>query len=149
MPRQLTKEVTIDVTPSTAFNALISPPMIKQWWSAASAIVLPEKGGVYAVSWWEDEADPEYITVSFIDDIQQDELLVLTYDKYYSKHGQLPFEAAMVVTFRLQPVESGVVLSVEQKGFPDEAIADEYYQGCIKGWEDTLNGIKRVLENPV
>lgn len=146
MTREIDQEVVIDSSPEQVFEALITPSIIKKWWFAASAIVIPEEEGVYAVTWGTDEDDPDYITVSTIKEINKPHRLVLRYDNYLSKQGKLPFEADMMVAFGIETVAAGVRLTAKQTGFPLDAIANDYYQGCIQGWIDTLSSIKRIVE---
>jgi uncharacterized protein YndB with AHSA1/START domain len=146
MPRKITHTIYIEASPSEVFNSLISPGSIKKWWFANCAIVLPQKGGCYDVLWGEED-DPDYITSSTIIDIQTPNFLHLMYGKYYSKSGEMPFEAKFEVLFEISENKDGTDLKVTQKGFPDDAIADPYLQGCIKGWNDTCASLKSVIEH--
>lgn len=146
MAREITQEYAINSDPDTVFDALISPGMIQKWWFASSAIVLPEEGGIYAVTWGDDIDQPDYISVANIAKMVKPELLLLTDFRYRSKDGSLPFEADLDVEFTLEPDDSGTKLSVKQRGFPDDAIADEFYNGCVQGWIETMTSFKNVVE---
>lgn len=50
MSRQIIQEYFINSNADMVFDALLSPGMIQKWWFANSAIVLPQEGGVYAVT---------------------------------------------------------------------------------------------------
>ncbi len=143
--RIVVKEIVVKVDANTLFDALLRPSMIRRWWFADRALVLPEQGGIYAVGWG-DEDEPDYVTVSTIRALRKPALLRLSYDDYYAKTGRMPFEADMEVTFRIKELEEGCELGVEQSGFPTDPVADVYFQGCVKGWEDTLASLKNVLE---
>jgi uncharacterized protein YndB with AHSA1/START domain len=102
MPREITQEYSINLNLKAVFDALISPAMIKKWWFANSAIVLPEEGGVYAVTWGEDIDNPDYISIANIASFDPPFRLLLTDFKYKSKEGGLPFEADMETEFRIE-----------------------------------------------
>ena len=81
MPREIIKEISINAPAKEVFNALIFPGMIKKWQHASSAIVLPEKDGIYTVSWGEDEDDPDYITNCTILEIVSPRILKLDWSR--------------------------------------------------------------------
>lgn len=60
--------------------------------------------------------------------------------------GALPFQTEMDTEFLLEPQGEQVKLTVRQSGFPDEAVADEFYTACVQGWKDTLASFKKVVE---
>lgn len=146
MSREIIQNYLINSVPDTVFDALISPGMIQKWWFARSAIVLPEEGGIYAVTWGEDIDHPDYVSIAIISKIKKPEVLLLTDFRYRSNDGSLPFNADIEVEFTLKPVDSGTKLTVNQRGFPDEEIADEFYNGCVQGWIDTLTSLKKLVE---
>lgn len=146
MPREITQNYVINSDPDTVFDALILPGMIQKWWFASSAIVLPEEGGIYAVTWGDDIDNPDYLSAAKIAKIVKPELLLLTDFQYRSKDGPLPFQADLHVKFTLKPDDAGTRLSVNQRGFPEDEIADEFYNGCVKGWIDTMTSFKKVVE---
>ena len=147
MARQIVKVISINASKEDVFNALISPSMIKKWWFANSAIVLPETGGTYTVSWGENEDNPDYITICKILEIQAPKKLKLEYEHYFSKFGEMPFEAEFEVVFELEGISNQTNLKVTQTGFPDNSIADPYLDGCVKGWNDTCASLKNTIEN--
>jgi hypothetical protein len=71
---------------------------------------------------------------------------VLTEFQYRSKDGPLPFEADLVVEFILKPESNGTLLTVCQRGFPDHKQADEFYNGCVQGWIDTMTSFRNTIE---
>ena len=144
--RSIHKKIIVEKSQEEVFNSFIKPSQIKKWWSAISAIVLPEKDGTYVVSWGESEDHPEYISMATILEIDPPKRLVLSYDKYWTKFGRLPFEANLQVSFQFEPEGQNTLVSLVQTGFPDAAIADEFYQGCIKGWDDTMFSFKKTIE---
>lgn len=146
MSRIIQTSIFIEEQRAVVFKALMSPSSIKQWWSAQNVIVMPEEGGIYALTWGQDIDSPEYITVCRINALQSPKRLVLLYEDYRSQTGQLPFEASFLVEFNLIENVKGTLLLVTQSGFPDDSIADDYYEGCQKGWNDVLGLIKKVVE---
>lgn len=145
--RSIYKEWLIERDIDSVFQYLVLPSKIKQWWSAQSAIILPERGGLYIVSWGKDEDDPDYISSATIVEIDPPGKLSLSYERYYTKFGRLPFEANLEVEFTLMKQGESTKLALQQTGFPNDTIADEFYAGCIQGWEDTITAFKNLLEN--
>ena len=146
MTRYIKKEITIHRKIDEVFDALISPSMIKKWWFVNSAIVLPQVGGFYAATWGEDEDHPDYINFALIREFERPFKLTLVYEKYFSKDGPLPFEINFDTAFTLEDLGEKTILRIVQNGFPISMAADEFYQGCVKGWDDTFASLKNVLE---
>lgn len=146
MPREITQEYFINTKPEVAFDALLKPGMIQKWWFAKSAIVIPEKGGIYAVTWGEDIDNPDYISAAKIALLDKPNRIRLTDFQYLSKDGPLPFKADLDVEFNLKPEGNGTLLTVNQRGFPDHEGADEFYNGCVQGWMDTITSLKGIIE---
>jgi len=147
MPRSIEQSILLNQEQDKVFDALITPSSIKKWWFAASAIITAEEGGTYALAWGEDEDQPDYTSIARISRIEKPTVLVLEDYQYTSKEGKLPFDGDFAVGFRLEPQGGQTKLTVVQSGFPDDAVADGFYQGCVKGWEDTLASFKNVLES--
>jgi len=57
--------------------------------------------------------------------------------------GSLGLEST--VTFTLTPMEGGVLLRMEQSGFPTGAGRDQYYQGAKYGWTRFLDALQGVV----
>jgi uncharacterized protein YndB with AHSA1/START domain len=138
-------EETFDVTPERLFAILHTPSAIRGWWSASRAIVLAQRGGIWAATWGDSEDAPDYITVATIRDFEPPVRMVLTNYRYFAKSGPLPFEAQFVTEFTVTAHASGATLRVVQDGFPTCAEADAFYAGCEKGWRDTFAGIRRFV----
>ncbi len=139
-------EVTLPVPPEKVFQLLITPSAIRQWWQAARVIVLPKPGGTWAAAWGEDEDEPDYITVATIDEFDPPRRLTLTDYSYRAKSGPMPFQADFTTTFTVVSHEDGALLRVRQDGFPCDAVADEFYASCERGWHQTLKNIKKYCE---
>ena len=144
--RSITHTISIQASQAEVFNALIAPSMIKRWWGASSAVILAEPGGIYALTWGEDEDNPDYITVARINRFEPPVALGLDHYQYRSKDGLLPFDNDLPVLFELSTDAGTCVLTVRQVGFPTDADTDMYYEGCVKGWAETLEGIQNVVE---
>lgn len=138
-------EETFDVSPEQLFAILHTPSAIRQWWSAARAVVMPEEGGVWAAAWGEDEDAPDYVTTARMSVFDPPHRLVFSDYAYYAKEGALPFEAAFTTEFVVERVEGGAVLRVTQDGFPETPDGKEFLQACDKGWRDTFAGIRKFL----
>jgi uncharacterized protein YndB with AHSA1/START domain len=140
-----THEVVLPVRPEEAFRLLHTPSAIRGWWGVARAVVMPEEGGAWVAAWGAAEDDPDYITAATIRDFDPPRRLVLADYRYYAKTGPLPFRADFVVEFTVEPHAQGSRLRVRNDGFPTEAIADEFYAGCVRGWHDTFESLRKFV----
>jgi uncharacterized protein YndB with AHSA1/START domain len=145
-PRKHVHEEVLPATPEEVFALLITPSAIRQWWSAARAIVMPETGGTWMAAWGDDEDDPVYMTSSTLGTFDPPRRLVFEDYRYHSKEGPLPFQADFVTEFRIAPHDDGAVLRVTQDGFPPIPEAEEFYAACEQGWRATFAGIRAFLE---
>ena len=148
MSRSIIKTIHINASKNEVFDSLITPNAIKKWWGAESVILIPKVGGPYTISWGKNIDRPSYVTYSVISTYEDNEKLVLEYRDYISLSGNLPFEANFIVSFNLKQVGKATKLEVRQDGFPNEQIANEYFNGCSNGWDQVLLNIKMLLESP-
>ncbi len=146
MPRHIHQEYTVLAPIQEVFQSLITPSSIRSWWQVSRAIVLPEEGGTYALAWGEDEDDPDYISVSTIKHLDPPREILFTDFKYFSRGGKLPFEPQLDLRFRLQEKGRNTVVQVEQTGFPDEEVADDFYRSCIAGWKEVMQAFQETLK---
>lgn len=145
--RSISKKLELDHKASEIFNALIQPSAIQQWWQVKTAIVLPKKGGIWSAAWGENIDEADYIVSATISEFEVDSKLVLSNYVYDSKQGSLPFEFDPETTFEIGSLESNKSqLIVNQTGFPDSAVADEHFESCIVGWENTLQNLQEYLK---
>lgn len=139
-------QIELPAAPEEVFKLLITPSAIRQWWGATRAIVVPRVGGVWAAAWGDDEDIPDYVTVFKIKSFEPPRRLFLADTKYFAKSGPLPFQAELTTEFTIAPANGGTLLQVVQDGFPAEAVADDFYAACEKGWCETFASIKCHLE---
>jgi len=132
--------------PDYLFTLLHTPSAIRQWWSADRAIVLPEVGGMWAAAWGSDEDNPDYMTIATISIFEPPSRMLLTDYRYYSRDGELPFEANFTNEFLVNPLAEGASLKVIQDGFPAGPEGDEFLAGCEVGWKNTFEGIRNYLK---
>lgn len=144
--REHTAEIDLAAAPERVFAALVTPSAIRDWWSAARAIVVPREGGVWAAAWGADEDAPDYLTTARIRHWEPPRRLTLGDYDYVAASGPLPFTAELTTTFEVLPAEHGSRLRVTQSGFPAVVVADDFYAACERGWRDTLEGLRRFLE---
>ena len=133
-------------TPERLFALLVTPSAIREWWSARTAVVLPEKGGYWMASWGDSEDEPEYVSAARLVEYDPPRRLAFGDARYHARPGPLPFEASFVTTFEVEPHPDGAVLRVTQDGFPDDPVADDFYAACKTGWRDTFAGMRRYLD---
>ena len=144
-------EEPFGVSPERMFEALVTPSAIRSWWGAAKAIVLPQVGGTWVASWGEDENDPDYISSFKILEYDPPKRLLLAEGKYFARDGQPPFVMDKMTTeFVIEDRNDGMsALRITQDGFPSEKVADDFYEACIVGWENTFEGIRKYFfDNP-
>ena len=143
--RAITDKIEVNVPVEDLFNTLIKPSEIAQWWKAKSVIVLPQKNGIWVGTWGDSIDNPDYIVSARILRFEPPSTMLLGNYQYYSKDGELPFEADIQTEFVVEPTAVGARLTVTQTGFPDSSDADEYVQGCEAGWRTTLEGIETLF----
>jgi uncharacterized protein YndB with AHSA1/START domain len=143
--RKHVHEETFHANPETLFALLHTPSAIRQWWGASHVIVDPKPGGVW-VGLWGDEDAPEFITAGRMSVFDPPKRIVFADFEYFARSGPLPFAANLTCEFTMDAIGPGqTLLRVVQDGFPVEAIADEFYAGCERGWRDTFAGIRHYL----
>ncbi len=144
--RKIKKEIRVDNKGGKVFEALITPSLIKKWWGASQAIVVPDEGGIYALTWGENIDKPEYIATAKIQEFKPNVRLILDNYTYLKHNDYLPFKANFKVKFVIECFNNYCVLSVEHTGFPQEKTADNFYNDCEKGWDETLEAVKKISE---
>lgn len=138
------------VSPDRMFKILLTPSAIRSWWGASKAIVRPEKGGMWIASWGEDENDADYISSYKILEFDPPKRLLLGEGKYFARDGQPPFEMELTTEFAVDERVGGCALRITQDGFPTDQEADEFFDACVVGWNNTFEGIRKYLfDNPV
>ena len=145
--RIIERSVRVKASPAIIFNAIISPSLIKQWWYVHTAIVVPELNGIYALAWGESIDRPDYVTVSRLSEYEFGKKISMANESYFSPHGDLPFNSDLVATLSLEVDGAETILKVLQTGIPTDAVADDFYEGTVKGWETTLLSLKNVAED--
>lgn len=143
--RSIDDAIVLAAGPNQVFDLLITPSRVRQWWGASCAIIVPRPNGLWVATWGE-ENHPDYVSAHRITRFDPPRLLELTELLYYARSSSLPFDAQFVVTFTVDTVDEGSRLSVRQEGFPADSAADEYFQGCVAGWSQTLANIQGHLE---
>lgn len=139
-------EEAFDVSPDHLFEMLHTPSAIREWWTAARAIVIPKEGGLWVAAWGADEDAPDYVTAARIRTFYPPHRLVMDEYQYWAKSGPLPFDAHFVTEFEVTARPNGAVLRVTQDGFPAGAEGDAFYAACDVGWRETFSGIRRYCE---
>jgi uncharacterized protein YndB with AHSA1/START domain len=149
--RRHVQEEFFQVPSNKMFEALVTPSAIRSWWGATKAIVLPQIGGTWVASWGEDENDPDYISSFKILEYEPPHRITLGEGKYFARDGQPPFEMDKMTTeFIVDDRGDGMcALRITQDGFPSEKVADDFYEACVVGWNNTFEGIRKYFfDNP-
>ncbi len=145
--RSQARSVELNATPEEVFGLLVTPSMIREWWFASRAIVLPRDGGAWSAAWGDDEDHPDYVTAATIRVYDPPRRLVLADFRYFARTGPLPFRANFTTEFTVEPRSpQGSLLRVVQDGFPTDPIADEFYEGCERGWRETFESVRRFVD---
>lgn len=144
--RNHTHTVELSALPQDVFQLLITPSAIREWWFASRAIVMAREGGAWVAAWGDNEDHPDYITAANIRVFDPPYRLVLADFRYYARTGPLPFRANFTTEFVVDPLPNGCILRVVQEGFPMESVADEFYDGCERGWRETFESIRRFVD---
>ena len=133
------------VTPERMFALLHTPSAIRQWWSAARAIVIAKPGGIWSAAWGEREDEPDYVSSATMSVFDPPRRIAFSDFKYFAKSGPLPFEMNATTSFTVEPRLGGCLLRVEQDGLPTDPAADAFYRACEVGWKNTFVGIRKYL----
>ena len=98
-------------------------------------------------AWGDDEDSPLYVTSATLTKFAPPTSLRFESQKYLAHSGEPPFDmSAMTTEFTVTPEGDGARLVVVQDGFPDDAVANDFYAACEKGWHDTLAGLAAFFE---
>ncbi len=136
--RSHVNSIDVEASPECVYASLVTPSAIRTWWLAASAIVDARRDGLWVATWGDDEDAPDYVTSARILVAEPPTRLVLGEYRYFARTGPLPFEADFTTEFTVEPNDGGSRLTVRQSGFPADPVADAFYEGCERGWRDTL-----------
>ncbi len=147
MSRKINKEIRVNENGSKVFNALVTPHLIKEWWGASQAIVVPDEDGVFALSWGENADKPDYIAAATISEFKPHVKLTLSDYTYLRDNKYLPFKSKFKVKFRIECETKYCVLRLEHSGFPNKAEASKFYSDCDLGWDEALSSLKKLVEN--
>jgi uncharacterized protein YndB with AHSA1/START domain len=146
MSRKINKEIRVNENGSKVFNALVTPSLIKEWWGASQAIVVPDENGVFALSWGENPDKPEYIAAATISEFKPHVKLTLSDYTYLANNEYLPFKTKFKLKFRIQCETNYCVLKLEHSGFPNKSEASKFYSECDQGWDESLASLKNLVE---
>lgn len=146
MSRKINKEIRINRNGSEVFSALVTPSLIKEWWGASQAIVVPDEDGVFALSWGKNPDKPDYVAAATISEFKPHVKLSLSNYTYLADNEYLPFKAKFKLRFRIQCEEKYCVLKLEHSGFPNKSQANKFYSDCDQDWDEALESLKTLVE---
>lgn len=145
--RTIRDQINIKSSIKEVFDSLIKPNAIKSWWSANQVVVTPKEKGHFIVQWGQNIDEPDYVNIFEFVSVNPPHSISLNFLDYYSKTGNLSFEANFGLAFHLEEKEGEICqLTVINSGFPEDKAADDFFQGCIDGWKATLAAIKDYNE---
>ncbi len=144
--------------PEAVWRAWTDPRMIVHWWgpahfTAPAANLELRVGGKYLYS-MRDWSGKDYWSTGVFNEIEEPRRLVLTDSfsdpqgnpvpaSYYGMKGEFPME--MNVEVKFDKTEEGTMLTIRQRGFPDE----ENLNGARMGWNTSLDKLEGVLMGSV
>ncbi len=134
--REITQQVSVETTPELAFEALTRAPELREWFSDEARVEF-SPGGRYEVRW-----NQGYRAEGKFTECDAPRRATVTW------HGTgEPGETT--VEFKVEPVESGVKVSVVHSGFGPGDEWDQVIQEAQKGWANGLENLKSTLETGV
>jgi uncharacterized protein YndB with AHSA1/START domain len=130
------RQIEINADPSTVWNALLDPKLIKQYMFGSDATVDAREGGkiTYRGEW----QGKSYEDTSDIVKFDPEKTLQVTHSSNLSAEDNYH-----LVTYSLEPVGDMTMLTLEQ----DNAKNEDQVAEMGKNWEMILQGLKKVVED--
>lgn len=144
MSRKIEKEIRINNQGGKVFKALTDPGLIKKWWGASQAIVVPDENGIYALSWGTDPNTPDHITTARINEYKPYVKLSLkNFTRFLPSRDE---QTGTDLRFKIDCQSNYCILKVEHLGFPEKKNAVELFEYWNKEWDRILSSLKQVVE---
>ena len=117
----------IKAPPAQVWAAITQPELMLQWWGPDAGPTLGvvadvRPGGRFSVVFRLLNGE-EHNPTGFYREVEPERILAFTWD--------LPGEQASLVTFRLEPLDGGTLLTLTHEHLPDEAARTSHEQGWI------------------
>ncbi|MFG0331008.1 MAG: SRPBCC domain-containing protein [Phycisphaerales bacterium] len=139
-PRTVVRDILVRADPHRVWEAIATADGLSAWFPR-DAIVAPGDGGHIEFIW----SDEMRYRASITRWEPPRRLLLSTADPATNPEAPLPF--AMRIDHEIDPRKNGVVcLRLTQSGFPRDAAWDDFVEGCERGWDFQLEGLRRYLE---
>jgi uncharacterized protein YndB with AHSA1/START domain len=144
MSRIAEASATISAPPERVLERFLNADAMCEWWGASRGLVVPERGGAWAMA-WDGSPDGHRVATGVIADVHPASRLVL--ESYVYFHPGRPVFGPMRVEIRAEGLEMGTLLRVRHEGFGEGPDWDWYHDTAVKGWPETLAAAKRSIES--
>lgn len=145
MSRKIEKQIRINNQGGKVFKALTDPGLIKKWWGASQAIVVPDENGIYALSWGTHPDTPDHITTARISEYKPYVNLGLkNFTRFTPNRDE---QTGTDLKFLIDCQSNYCTLKVQHWGFPQENHADELFDYWNNEWDKILSSLKQVVES--
>lgn len=143
MSKKITKEIRINTQGGQVFKTLIDPGLVKKWWKASQAIIIPDEDGIYALSWGSNPETPDNIITARIREYMPYVKLGLSDFTHFSPAKDQ--KTGSTVNFVIDCHSNYCVLTLEHYGFDRETT--DVFEHWENEWEKALNSLKEIVES--
>ncbi len=139
-------EIEIDAPPPVVWSKLSTQAAMQEWF-AKDLIFEHRVGGRFQMQGEQPSEGPYMFTGEVLKIVPEKELAF----SWKSELGEAePWPVSTLVTFRLEPTESGTKVTLTHTGFKKlgEALGKSAYEGHVQGWtmSGTLTDLKQAVE---
>jgi uncharacterized protein YndB with AHSA1/START domain len=139
------REFHIDASPEVVFEVITSPAHIREWWSADAD--LEASVGYRGELAWSDDDNPR-AHVSPITVVIAEPPRKFAFRWVYDEGVSPDLGTSLLVTFELEPSETGTVVRFSETGFREMgweiAKLEDYYNDHTSGWDAFLPRLAAV-----
>jgi uncharacterized protein YndB with AHSA1/START domain len=136
------KTITLNAEPAKVWEALTNPDLTKKYMFNCEAISLWKPGSPLL---WKGAEDRKVYVKGEILQIAPKKLL--QYTTIDPKKENIPSNYTTVTIELSSSDDDHTLLSVTDEGFPETEEGKKRYDASIKGWAQSLEGLKKVVEN--
>ncbi len=142
-PKQIRAQARIRAAAARVWATLLEPEHVKQWWGAREALIEPRKGGAWAVAWGGGQGYRS-VACGVIRSIAPGKRLRIEPLVFFSADSQLP--GPMRMSFSVAEKGGWTRVIVRQEPTGDAPQWESYAQEAVAAWRQTLENLKRLLE---
>jgi uncharacterized protein YndB with AHSA1/START domain len=136
----ITKKVNIHSTTEKVWDTLVNPEKISLYLFGTKTVCDWKKNSpIEFRGEWEGKT---YTDKGTILEIEENRILKYSYRSSFSVLPDIP-ENYSIMTFTIQPQSDGVMLILEQRGFPDDGTMEQHEEN----WNSVIELLKKVAES--